>query len=259
MSEKFDGVRACWDGRVLLSKSGSEIQAPEWFVGHLPRDVHLDGELWMGRGAFERLLSTIGTPLSVDWKLVKYMVFDLPKPDKPVEGRLEELEALALPPHCTAVQREPCAGNQHLMELLEDLVVEKDGEGFMLSMPHSLYVGGRTDTLLKVKVDVVVFSGTSCTAAARSKCSRYWALAFTACSKSLEGDKAPQAEWERSLRWMCCAGFGQASPNRLGNHCATQWPLSERNLEASLFLATTGRLGLGPNVPTPETLGTSFG
>ena len=42
VSEKFDGVRAVWDGRVLRFRSGRLIAAPAWFMSALPR-VALDG------------------------------------------------------------------------------------------------------------------------------------------------------------------------------------------------------------------------
>ena len=54
VSEKLDGVRAYWDGSRLLFRSGQTIQAPDWFTRELPRTA-LDGELWIGRGQFEKL------------------------------------------------------------------------------------------------------------------------------------------------------------------------------------------------------------
>ena len=47
VSEKFDGVRAVWDGQRLCFRSGREIAAPDWFVRALPHHL-LDGELWFG-------------------------------------------------------------------------------------------------------------------------------------------------------------------------------------------------------------------
>jgi len=37
VSEKFDGVRAVWNGRQLRFRSGREIVAPDWFVRALPQ------------------------------------------------------------------------------------------------------------------------------------------------------------------------------------------------------------------------------
>jgi len=53
VSEKLHGVRAIWDGKSLRFRSGNEVHAPRWFVDGLPKQS-LDGELWMGRGSFEK-------------------------------------------------------------------------------------------------------------------------------------------------------------------------------------------------------------
>ena len=50
MSEKMDGVRAYWNGEKLISKQAKDISCPNWFIEGLPKEVKLDGELWMGRG-----------------------------------------------------------------------------------------------------------------------------------------------------------------------------------------------------------------
>jgi DNA ligase-1 len=45
ISEKFDGMRAYWDGHKLYSKQGVEIKAPKEFTANFPEQT-LDGELW---------------------------------------------------------------------------------------------------------------------------------------------------------------------------------------------------------------------
>ena len=59
VSEKYDGVRAIWDGSKLLSRQGNPIHAPNWFTEPLPKGVVLDGELWAGYGAFQQTTSTV--------------------------------------------------------------------------------------------------------------------------------------------------------------------------------------------------------
>lgn len=44
VSEKYDGVRAIWDGKVIKFRSGRVVNAPVWFVAKLPPES-LDGEL----------------------------------------------------------------------------------------------------------------------------------------------------------------------------------------------------------------------
>lgn len=46
MSEKYDGIRAYWDGKDFWSRSGRTMPVvPDSFKKGLP-DVGLDGELW---------------------------------------------------------------------------------------------------------------------------------------------------------------------------------------------------------------------
>jgi len=54
VSEKLDGVRAIWNGEKLHFRSGKLISAPGWFTENFPEQL-MDGELWMGRGTFEKL------------------------------------------------------------------------------------------------------------------------------------------------------------------------------------------------------------
>ncbi|SNX83078.1 related to DNA ligase [Melanopsichium pennsylvanicum] len=54
ISEKLDGVRAFWDGQRLYSRQKIEWNAPPWWKNRLPKDITLDGELWMKRGTFDQ-------------------------------------------------------------------------------------------------------------------------------------------------------------------------------------------------------------
>src|SRR4051812_5847025 len=80
LSEKMDGVRAYWNGEKLISRHGTDIPCPDWFIEGFSSNIHLDGELWLGRGQYEdttRLLH--GDADTAMWKLVRYVVFDLPR------------------------------------------------------------------------------------------------------------------------------------------------------------------------------------
>ena len=48
MSEKFDGIRAFWNGSEFYSRNGNKFFAPEWFTKDFPI-CQLDGELFAGR------------------------------------------------------------------------------------------------------------------------------------------------------------------------------------------------------------------
>ena len=47
VSEKYDGVRAYWDGRRFYTRAGNPIPTPGWFIEKFPLKP-LDGELWLG-------------------------------------------------------------------------------------------------------------------------------------------------------------------------------------------------------------------
>ena len=154
VSEKLDGVRAYWDGERLLSRKGNPINAPPWFVEHYPR-VPLDGELWMGRGAFERLSGAVRrqVPDDAQWRGIRFMVFDLPSSPGTFDRRLQRLREMfetIASPYLALVEQFRVADRAELMETL-DRVVAGGGEGLMLHRGSSLYTAGRGDDLLKLK------------------------------------------------------------------------------------------------------------
>lgn len=111
MSEKLDGCRCFWDGGIsrghktctvpwagilnpktgqpkgkvkefstgLWSRYGNPIVAPDWFLNTLPC-CPMDGELWAGRGKYQRCRSIIGKhkPVDEEWKEIQYAVFGAP-------------------------------------------------------------------------------------------------------------------------------------------------------------------------------------
>ncbi len=153
MSEKLDGVRAYWDGKQFLSRQGNLFHAPDWFAEGLP-DVPLDGELWIGRKAFQRTVSIVRRQDKSDhWKSVRFLVFDAPAAGGPFEERLDFLKegirgwANA---HLLLHEHALCRDVEHLREELAR-VEALGGEGLMLRQPGSTYEAGRSATLLKVK------------------------------------------------------------------------------------------------------------
>ena len=148
----MDGVRAFWNGHELISKQSKRILCPDWLVEDLPLGVALDGELWMGRNKFEKLMTLLHTSSQDDpWKEVMYVIFDMPHSNETYELRMEALNKIKLPSHAKIVSRIQYQGNDHLLKSLTEIVKE-GGEGFMLYKPQSLYIGERTQSLLKAKV-----------------------------------------------------------------------------------------------------------
>jgi DNA ligase-1 len=154
VSEKYDGVRAFWDGEQLLSRQGNPIHAPTWFVEPLP-DEQLDGELWIDRGMFDQVSGIIRrqTPDDKDWQSVRYMVFDLPASSLIFDDRLLQLKAIVTKvnrPHVRLVKQYRVTSGKLLKQKLDE-VVAAGGEGLMLHLGSSTYKAFRTDDLLKVK------------------------------------------------------------------------------------------------------------
>ena len=153
MSEKYDGLRAYWDGRKLWSRKGSLIHAPEYFVAEFPRDVALDGELWVGHGKFEETVSIVRSEVpDARWKRIHFMVFDAPQAKGTFEERTEFLRATLSEENrfVRVVTQERCTGIDQLLAE-RNRVVRRGGEGLMLRQPGSVYESGRSPTLLKVK------------------------------------------------------------------------------------------------------------
>jgi len=154
VSEKYDGVRACWDGRQLWTRHAHPIHAPAWFTAGWPTQP-LDGELWAGRGRFTAASSAAGTdtPDEGAWRQLRFMVFDLPAHGGLFDERLPALQALLSAP--TSPWLRPVAqhklGSESLLQALLRETVRAGGEGLMLHRGASLYRGERSDDLLKLK------------------------------------------------------------------------------------------------------------
>lgn len=154
MSEKYDGVRAFWNGKQLISRQGNVINAPGWFTTVLPEE-QLDGELWLARGQFDRLSGIVRRQSTdgSDWIDVKYMVFDLPNSPLIFDKRLQRLEVIIKEinwPFVRLVKQEKIASHELLMHRLDE-VVAAGGEGLMLHLGSSTYKNYRSDDLLKLK------------------------------------------------------------------------------------------------------------
>ena len=155
VSEKLDGVRAFWDGRTLRFRSGLPIAAPDWFTAALPKTA-LDGELWLGRGRFDELSGIVRRqlPVDADWRAVRYMVFDLPGASGTFTERAQRLTVVLayaqqawLQP--VAQQRVP---NSAALQTLLQQTAKTGGEGLVLHRANALWSPGRSDALLKLKL-----------------------------------------------------------------------------------------------------------
>ena len=154
VSEKYDGVRAIWDGSALRFRSGRPVPAPAWFIACLPKQP-LDGELWLGRGRFDALSGLVrrDPPDDAGWREVRYMLFELPDAPGSFEERARAIVALVRGAGCPALQavEQTRVGNRADLKRRLDRTVAQGGEGLMLHLASAPYATGRSDVLLKLK------------------------------------------------------------------------------------------------------------
>lgn len=148
ISEKLDGVRAYWTGTELLTRNGNRINAPAWFTSALP-SCALDGELWIGRGQFQKCASIVRTIIPDErWAKVQFAVFDAPETPGGFEQRIGSVEFDS--PHVYWLKQTRCTGLAHMQAVMNDIVAS-GGEGLMLRRAKSPYDRKRSGHLLKVK------------------------------------------------------------------------------------------------------------
>lgn len=154
ISEKLDGVRAYWDGKQLISRNGNIYPAPDWFVAGFPA-TELDGELWLARNQFEKILSIVSQQQADDslWQQMGYYVFELPNGTGTFSQRIKQLEHIVAQQNSPYLHIVPQFRVQNREELYKKLneVVNKGGEGLMLHHQDALYSTGRNGDLLKLK------------------------------------------------------------------------------------------------------------
>ncbi len=153
LSEKLDGVRALWNGRQIVSRNGNAFAAPAWFLAQLPADIALDGELYIGRGQFQRTVGIVRTktPVDADWRAISYRVFDAPEAAGGFEQRLAAADrALICCDVASVLPHVGCRNKAQLDATFAELVA-LGAEGVMLRKPGSAYEPKRSGNLLKYK------------------------------------------------------------------------------------------------------------
>ncbi|MEK8050492.1 DNA ligase [Ideonella sp. DXS22W] len=154
VSEKYDGVRAIWDGRTLRFRSGLPVPAPAWWLARLPA-TPLDGELWLGRGRFEALSGAVRRqhPDDAEWRALRYMVFEQPQGEGGFAQRAARLAAIVRQadwPALAAAPQRVVPDRAGLQRWLAE-VVAGGGEGLVLHRADAPWQAGRTAALQKLK------------------------------------------------------------------------------------------------------------
>ncbi|MBC3880070.1 DNA ligase [Undibacterium sp. LX40W] len=154
VSEKLDGVRAYWDGKALLFRSGRKIHCPPWFTQGFPA-FPIDGELWIARGKFEELSAAVRRQRADDaeWKQIKYCLFELPDSLGDFEQRLQTLQALPKRlqvPWLTVVEQNRFNTKEQIREYFQKLIAD-GAEGIVLHLAEANYENKRSDKIFKYK------------------------------------------------------------------------------------------------------------
>jgi len=185
-SEKWDGIRALWDGEKIVSR-GSGIgnpkvytYVPPWFISILPPGIALDGEIWIGRGMFQSTgkLSNIkpGSSYSLkeiddiwsgkDGNPVIFKVFDVPSHEGPFEKRMAFLQNVVLDRRRCWEQLDYPNKNIYPLQFTEQIKIQSmeqlvnlytnltsnGAEGIMIRAPRSPYEEKRSKYMLKYKI-----------------------------------------------------------------------------------------------------------
>jgi DNA ligase 1 len=154
ISEKYDGVRAMWDGKQLYTRQGNTINAPAWFTKDLPK-IALDGELWLARHQFDALSGAVrkDVPIDAEWQGITYNIFELPDASGDFQARAKrivEIVKKANLPHLKAVEQFSLK-DENTLNLRLAQVVKNGGEGLMLHRADAAYETGRSAALIKLK------------------------------------------------------------------------------------------------------------
>ena len=152
ISEKFDGIRAYWNGENLISRQGYKFSAPQEFIKNFPK-FHLDGELFYKRGEFEKTVSIIRSENYADWQNLNYLIFDVPQAEGGLLERLKVLEKWLKEnsaPHLKIIEQKKISDKSEVNQFLQE-VLSKGGEGVILRNPKIAYQGGRSEGFLKLK------------------------------------------------------------------------------------------------------------
>lgn len=149
-TEKFDGVRARWNGRELLSRYGKNIYAPDWWLAENIKFDYLDGELWCGRGQFQRTVSIVRSKrMDCTWELVKFVPIDL------MNGKsFRENWPLIKGFHEHYLELPYTKFDEPLEDFLQKMY-SLGGEGAMLRNPDTVWTDKRVDFLLKLKPELI--------------------------------------------------------------------------------------------------------
>eukprot|EP00026_Physarum_polycephalum_P003033 Phypoly_transcript_03042.p1 GENE.Phypoly_transcript_03042~~Phypoly_transcript_03042.p1 ORF type:complete len:819 (-),score=106.58 Phypoly_transcript_03042:30-2486(-) len=155
ISEKYDGYRAFWhpEHESLYTRLGRKLKISYTLFSLFPK-MYLDGEIWAGRGLFEKAMQTLKNSESNTWESVRFVVFDtfqFPGDEDGFENRINRLFTdLSDNPFIIPITCVLCKNRQHMRDFLNNILVT-EGEGIIMRKVESVYKKGRSNTLVKLK------------------------------------------------------------------------------------------------------------
>jgi DNA ligase-1 len=146
LSEKLNGCRGYWDGRVLRSRAGYVIDIPAALRAELP-PIALDGEIYAGPGRFNaaQAAATYGRFEPG----VRFMVFDADVPGEYLQRQAILHAALDGTTHAVPIGYRCCQATVDAFTWLRQIRAA-GGEGVMACHPANVYAAGRTTQVLKL-------------------------------------------------------------------------------------------------------------
>lgn len=152
MSEKLDGIRGYWDGKVLYTRQQKILTPPHYFLKNFP-PFAIDGELFTQRNDFANIASIVKSKKDQGWQGMKLYVFDVPDSEGDLFQRLEVLEAYLKEnpaPHIAIIPQIKIASREVLTAFYQD-IIENQGEGVVVRNPNAPYERKRSSQILKIK------------------------------------------------------------------------------------------------------------
>ena len=147
MSEKLDGVRAYWDGKRLVSRSGKIFKTPDFFIKDFPKHK-LDGELWTKRGGFSTVVSIVNKKEShYGWRDITYNIFEVPDANGSL---LQRLSLVKETKYIKPIKQIKVRDKEHLHKFLKE-IEKRGGEGLVVRDASLPYYTSRNSDALKVK------------------------------------------------------------------------------------------------------------
>ncbi len=152
VSEKYDGVRAAWDGERLVTRTGKVVPAPAEFLERLPKPPPgrmYDGEIFAGRGGFRRAGRIARGKEPWDSSAVSYKIFDVvDEIERPFEKTFAIMRE-TVPREFLAPQIRMTSASAAIA--LFARLVAAGAEGAMVRRGDVGYVPRRSTALMKLK------------------------------------------------------------------------------------------------------------